>query len=369
MKKLLSIALSNLQDESNGVSLKIKMQLNAFEANEIEPFCIAYGNDGCYIYTTNSTEKLGHYRKFMPRRITLFINIINHLKKNRYEIGYIRFPHCDFLFIKILKKLKQQNSKIYLEIPSYPIVYSKNNINNMLYCIFDTIHKRRLKEYVFRCVSIGENTKSIFGIKNVNIPNGICIDSFPKWKYRGEKNLIKIISVSNMFYPHGYDRLVHGLANYYSEKLKDDPEIYLYMVGEGPEKKHLEKMSIDYGISEFIKFCGKMSGKPLDELFNSCNMACGPLAIHRKGTIIASPLKTKEYFARGIPFIYAYEEISLSTHYPYALRLIADENAINFKHVVDFYNSYINRINEVTEDMRTFAEGMFSLNNILKFIA
>lgn len=369
MKKILYIALCNLQDKSDGVSKKIQMQLSAFKSNGMISHCIAYGNDGCYLYGQDSSKIIAPFREFIPRRITLFYAVLQHVKRYKYDLSYIRYPYSDYFFILVIKKLKKQNSRIFLEIPSYPIEYPILNIRSLpklLLYLQDKAFCRMLKNYIYRCFSVGNYTERIFNIKCTNMPNGINISDFPKTIYCGEKDKLNIVSVSGFYLHHGFDRLILGLVRYYRNFMSGKIKIYLHMVGEGPEKHKLEQICLVKGISEYVIFYGKMSGKPLDNLFNSCNMACGSLALHREGFVTASPLKTKEYLARGIPFIYAYKEIGLPENYPYALQLPANDDAIDFNQIIDFYNNYIDHYLEVSYNMRHFAKENYSWDNIFK---
>ena len=81
----------------------------------------------------------------------------------------------------------------------------------------------------------------------------------------------------------------------------------------------------------------------MDAIFDKCNIALGPLAQHRiekKDT----GLKTKEYFARGICYLYTGNEVKIDSDYPYILQLEDNEDLIDFKKVISFYDG-------INEDM------------------
>ena len=54
-----------------------------------------------------------------------------------------------------------------------------------------------------------------------------------------------------------------------------------------------------------IEVAGKKYGTELDPYFDSCHMACDSLAMHRLNMVESSTLKSKEYVARGIPFVFS----------------------------------------------------------------
>ena len=370
MNKILYIALSDLNDESDGVSQKIKMQLQAFRANGMIADCIAYGYEAVNLYSEQGCISIKRFKKYVPRRICLFESALSLIKQNDYNLCYIRFPHMDLFFIRVLKLLKKHRTKIFLEVPSYPIAYSKFSIQapaSMFFYLQDKLFSKRLKKYVYRCVSIGKYSEKIFGVRNINIPNGINVSYYPENRITNIENKINIISVSNLYSPHGYDRLIKGLINYYKEEFYKT-EINILMVGTGPEKEALERLCIENNIDNHVFFYGKKFGQELNDLFNLCNMACGPLAIHRKGAQLASPLKTKEYFARGIPFIYAYDEIGLPDDYPFALKFSANDEPIEFDEIIEFYERIKDDYAEISKNMRRFAKTNYSWEDLFNKI-
>ena len=64
----------------------------------------------------------------------------------------------------------------------------------------------------------------------------------------------------------------------------------------------------------------------------------GCLANHRIGSFYGSALKTKEYIAKGIPFIYGWKE-NILENFKYAKCYELCEEAINIEDVIKFYDS------------------------------
>jgi hypothetical protein len=87
-----------------------------------------------------------------------------------------------------------------------------------------------------------------------------------------------------------------------------------------------------------IKFHGELHGKELDTLFDQMDLGISSLGIHRVGLQEASVLKSREYFARGLPFVYAYSDSDLNEEESYALRVhVRETNHLNFEELVIFY--------------------------------
>jgi hypothetical protein len=115
--------------------------------------------------------------------------------------------------------------------------------------------------------------------------------------------------------------------------------IKLHVVGDGPEVPHLKKLSDNLKINDHIIFHGFNTGKDLDQIFNQCHIAIGSLAPQRKGYTMDSALKSREYCARGIPYIIVISDADFPNDFPYSLRLPADESPIDMDQVITFTSS------------------------------
>lgn len=94
---------------------------------------------------------------------------------------YIRFTPVDRKFIRFLKELRQRYglAKIMLEIPTYP--YKGELLHDITMVPFyfkDVFHRRRLKRYVDRIVTLTDD-RLIYGIPTIHIMNGIIVDNIP----------------------------------------------------------------------------------------------------------------------------------------------------------------------------------------------
>ncbi|MBX2995755.1 MAG: hypothetical protein KF681_13070 [Bdellovibrionaceae bacterium] len=77
-----------------------------------------------------------------------------------------------------------------------------------------------------------------------------------------------------------------------------------------------------------VIFHGTMYDGELRDLARKMDFGIGTLALHRKGMEEASPLKTREYAAWGLPFVYAYRDTDLTSPHPALLQLPNNENAV-----------------------------------------
>ncbi|MBI6013286.1 glycosyltransferase, partial [Clostridium perfringens] len=152
----------------------------------------------------------------------------------------------------------------------------------------------------------------IYGIKSIPIENGICIEDYKQHENLNKsENKINLIAVASMRKWHGYDRLIQAIGEYYKTS-NSKLDINFHIVGSGPEISKYKQISSKYNIDKNIIFYGELGGHKLDKLFDKCDIAIGSLGLYRIGLERVSTIKSKEYCARGIPFIYAYVEPKIS---------------------------------------------------------
>ena len=80
--------------------------------------------------------------------------------------------------------------------------------------------------------------------------------------------------------------------------------------------------------------------------------------MHRKCIISNTTIKSREYFARGIPFIFGHHDPDISDNAeakPFFREFPADESMIDFEKIVNWYNA-LEKIPEHNNKMRNFAK-------------
>jgi len=156
--------------------------------------------------------------------------------------------------------------------------------------------------------------------------------------------------------------VIKGLFEYY----KTDPSInvYFHIVGAGAELENLKKLTESLGLSEFVIFHGPKHGEELDRLFDEAHVAIGSLGNHRKGLRVSADLKTREYCARGIPFVISYDDVDFPDDFPYMLKVPADESPVDIEQILQFYERIKDR--HIVKEMRDYAEKNLSWEAKLK---
>jgi len=121
-------------------------------------------------------------------------------------------------------------------------------------------------------------------------------------------------------------------------------------------KNDLMNLTDKLNLNNNVHFCGPLSGSALDDLFNIADMAVGSIGIYRIGLKYASPLKEKEYCARGIPFITTYNKLYEGCEF-----VVFEENCdtdVDISNIVNIFKSKIRYIQSST--IREFALKKFA---------
>ena len=109
-----------------------------------------------------------------------------------------------------------------------------------------------------------------------------------------------------------------------------------------------------YKLTNTIMFLGSLEGEKLNNEFKTADLAVSSLGLHRMGIQKGSTLKTKEYCARGIPFILSYKEEKINEDCNFALKLPSDDSPIDINKVISFYDQ-IKDDTDLPEKMNKFA--------------
>ena len=327
-------------DPNNGISKKISYQVDALKKCKMDVHL-------CYMDETKTKKRLidgkviADYGKGILSKIlkrTDFSAISNYVKENQIDLVYIRSNHNANLFtINMVKKMKAYGAKVVMEIPTYPYdnEYRAQGISRQIFQ--DKIFRNQLAKHLDAIVTFSDYDK-IFGQRTIKISNGIDFDSVKmKSDINDTTKELNLIGVAEIHEWHGFDRVVRGLAEYYSK-----PQEYIvkfHVVGyffSAEIEEVFKKIITDNQMEEYVILYGKKHGAELDCLFDKCDFGIGSLGRHRVGIQKIKTLKNREYAARGIPFVYS-ETDSDFDQKPYVLKVPADESAININHLIDFY--------------------------------
>ena len=339
MKKLLFLIFHGF-DPNNGISKKISYQANALRECGMDVHL-------CYMDETSGKKRIvgnqviaDYGNGFMSkiRKRTEFSSITRYAIENGIDFVYIRSNHNANLFtIRMVKQMKKAGMKVVMEIPTYPYdsEYEAQGISRQIFQ--DKLFRKQLARHLDAIVTFSDY-EQIFGQRTIRISNGIDFSNVKmKSTINDTSKELNLIGVAEIHEWHGFDRLVNGLAQYYSKQ--QEYIVKFHVVGyffstEGEET--FKKIVSDNHMEDYVILYGKKHGEELDSIFNRCDFGVGSLGRHRVGIDKIKTLKNREYAARGIPFVYS-ETDSDFDNMPYVLKAPADESPIDITIIIDFY--------------------------------
>lgn len=279
------------------------------------------------------------------------------------DVIYIRniFPYT--VYYSLIKM--QHKQKIVFEIQDIARTTSKiklsytlfKNFQNLSLTILDILFGKKIIAKSDGVVAVTKEIGNYYYNTSKNKPviltlgNGINTDSYQlKRLVEYDKHELHVIMVAGVCFWHGVDRFIRGMHEY-----TGDTSIILHVVGDGPALSDLRSLTDELNLKNNVIFHGFKSGKDLDDMFDISHIALDALAGFRKGLTESSSLKSREYCARGIPFIRTDKDPDISEKWEYIQMVPADESPIDMNTVISFADKVL-ADPEHPQKMRKFAE-------------
>lgn len=350
-----------IDNKDNGIERKIHNQIQMFNKNNFKIIFYNPHTSGNSILSKVSQRSFLNFLHTWPMQYNAIENI---------KFIYIRKPfYMDGNLILFLKKLKKYvpDVKILLEIPTFPYDGESKKIINYSMVIKDRFWRKFLKAYINRIVTYSQD-QIIWNIKTITICNAVIVKKpVPINPDFYNKQIINCIACSSLLYWHGYDRAIEGLHHYYQKYLALSPPniIHLYIVGTGSETNKYKKMILDYQLENYVHMCGSLYGEDLEKVYNICTIGLDSMGRHRSGVEYNSSLKGKEYCAHGLLVVSGVKtEFDDLDDYLYYLKVTADDSALDFNNLLEFYFNQVNCKDAalIYKEIRTFAEQNFSFD-------
>ena len=354
----------DLEKNGPGVARKIKEQVNAFNMAGLK----------CSLYIMPYYENEKSIKTKIVKRLPFTFNLHKHWKiddiKNE-DILYIRrLGIWDREAVKFFQTLKKSNPqiKIVLEIPTYPYDGEiKRNWKGYPLLWKDIYNRRHIYTFIDRIATLSDD-KEIFGIPTVAIGNGIDIDKIRPRKItiRNEET-IHCIAVALFAWWHGYDRFIEGMKIYYDSN--PSRKMIFHLVGHGSEFGRYQKMVAEYGLREYVIFHDQQTGEALDAIYDQCNLGIASLGCYRKGLNETQELKSREYLAKGLPFVSSVKisDIPDEDKDNIYMQVSNNDSPIDIGNILEFYDRiYSEGAEQVNKRLRQFAKDHFSMEVAMK---
>lgn len=327
-------------DSNNGISKKISYQLDAFKANGHETHLCYMDENGSKrrIVDGKTIADYGNGKKGKILKRTEFGSIVDYAIKEGIEFVYIRSNHNANPFtIHMVRRMKKNGMKVVMEIPTYPYDQEYFYKNMWRQLVQDKIFRKLFAKQLDAIVTFTDDD-FIFGKRTIRISNGIDFDSVRmKKESHHPTNELHLIGVAEIHSWHGFDRVIKGLADYYTTSR--ETKVYFHVVGyffSYVEKDEITHLINENHLESYVILHGKKHGNELDDIFDQCDFGIGSLGRHRVGIDNIKTLKNREYAARGIPFIYSETDTDFDNK-SYILKAPADERPIIIEEIIKFY--------------------------------
>jgi hypothetical protein len=309
-------------------------------------------------------------------------------RKNQAERYYMRFAVPNFYLLKIIYRIGNKLVFNHVSAETKEIkLYKSGSITTISRFLSNLEFKwiPILNDYVFgffvrRNVLGGvvnsheiarHQQKLAWGkYKTMVIGDGVDVSNFTPRKtpdFNGKIAMFFLKGASSDALYNGIDRLIKGMLNY-TGNCSISLTIY------GSDLAYESRLIKELHAEHIVTLKPFLSKKELDAELDQYHLGIGQLAVHRKGLKSNTTIKTREYFARGIPFIYAHHDIDISESpeaIKFCLQFPADESCIDLDKVEEFLGK-IYADENVALKMNEFAKHhldyVFKMKKIVGFV-
>ncbi len=295
-------------------------------------------------------------------------NVLGKLREPAFL--YIRRAVADKAYIGFLREIKMRfpECKIIIEIFTYP--YNKDDFgkwNAWPFFIKECIYRKELKRYVDRFVTYSEDSM-IFDVPTIRTSNGIDVEKIREIKGAYKEDELVLLGVAYMQRQHGYERVINGMNDYYKKQPKY--KVFLYLAGDGPEKKKYMNLVRQYGLEEYVKFYPVVTGEELDRLYDQADIALAALAMYKSGVYGKySALKTRECMVKGIPMLSGSEIDVLNNESDYVKVFENNGSNINIDEVICYFEYLKEKYGDkmtLADQIRSFAKEHVSIEKTME---
>lgn len=279
-----------------------------------------------------SLKRHGRYFTLMRMLFSTYL-LYKFLKNNKYDLMYIRqrpyMPYTQRCF-KLVKTV--------IEINTYDVGEYKA-ISKAMY-IINNLTRDRFYRHARGFLCVTRELEDIFS-KQFNLPSLTIANGVDSLKYVLKNNINqkpRLVFVGSPGYEwHGIDKV-----EYLAENLK---EFDFHLVGmDGINKDN-------------ITYHGYCSLEKTKEIVGSCDIGICSLSLHVKDMDEASPLKSRQYLAQGLPVIYAYNDTDMKGDERFALKISNSKTNVidSLKDIKHFVSEvYSNR--DISIEAKKFAK-------------
>lgn len=224
----------------------------------------------------------------------------------------------------------------------------------------------RIVKNIDTFVVFGVPVNEIYSIPAITVDTGIFVNEVtPRTLLENEGDPIRMLGIVEDPEICGYERVLTGMKAYRSN-LHRDPVVF-DIIGSECNIRTLRELAARLELGDTVRFLGEKNEKEMNAVYNEHTVAVSCMGLFRAGGEYLSPRIAKEFCAAGIPFLYAYEDLSLSRRVPFALKLANLDAPVSMELVSEFV--WRCRLNpNLARTERKFAETCYDWRVIMKRI-
>ena len=279
-----------------------------------------------------------------------------------YDYIILRYPLADKSGVRFVKKFNviTEHHTDELSERLAKLRFKTSLKQKIISLLFYLQEKRYGKSMLQNCKGLISVTKEIENrlltktncdVPSVVIPNGINVQKITQTGFKqfdGKQLDIVVLTAGSFSVWLGVDRLLKSLSAY-----KGSVKIMLHIVG------HIDHGLLSNTSCSFsnIKLYGIKTGTELNDIMKNMHVAVGTLTLFRNNMQEACSLKTREYTARGIPFVLAHKDADLSgvdSNFQFCLYYPNDGSLLDIDKLIDFVNR-ANKLPDLSKYMRNYA--------------
>lgn len=248
-----------------------------------------------------------------------------------FDLIYMRYR----LYMPFINNIFKKNSTI-MEINSDDT--TEYQLHSQLTSFYNNYTRHMTLKHINAFVSVSHELKNKFDY--LNKPIEVIANGIDTTKYQEEK--VKKNPTPILVFIGTPDQPWHGLEKVL--KLAEHfPTYQFYIIGTTGDH------------TNNVRYFGYLSNEEATKIISQCDVGIGTLSLYKKGLTEASPLKTRQYLACGLPIIYAYNDTDIPSHTNFGLQLTNEDNNLNYQKIDNFIENVFNNF-KIKQEAKTFAE-------------
>lgn len=243
---------------------------------------------------------------------------------------YMRYQMYMPFMTQVLK-----NHKVIMEINSDDLIEYK--LHSKLTYFYNKLTRKQMLKCVDAFVAVSHELKEKFMVWNKPIrviANGIDTRQYSIGQVENSVPTFVFIGTPNQPW-HGLNKILK-MAEYFKK-------YQFYIIGTSGEN------------TNNVHYFGYLPQGEATKVIQKSDIGIGTLSLYEKGLTEASPLKSRQYLACGLPIIYAYNDTDLVHKSSFSLKLENREDNIEYIKIERFINRVFHQ-KSIALEARVFAE-------------